>query len=61
MTTRPRGFYVAYIERLIADREARGEPAPDIAPESYWRQRERDTNHLIPSRTRARPTQGATQ
>jgi hypothetical protein len=34
--TEHRGFYVRYIERLIARRQAEGKPAPDICPQEYW-------------------------
>jgi hypothetical protein len=41
--TRNRGWGVRYLEKLIADREAAGlPPAPDVADEAYWRQREKD-------------------
>jgi hypothetical protein len=37
---RPEGLYMAYLRRLGEQREARGEPpAPDCAPESFWKQR----------------------
>jgi hypothetical protein len=35
--TKPQGFYVAYLERLAKEREARGEaPAPDVHDQKYW-------------------------
>jgi hypothetical protein len=39
MTT-PKGFYVAYLERLAKEREARGEaPAPEVHDDQYWIER----------------------
>jgi hypothetical protein len=36
MTNRPRGFYREYLEKLIRDRQARGEPEAELFDESYW-------------------------
>jgi hypothetical protein len=40
---RPKGFYVAYLERIGKQREQAGlPPAPDIAPPEYWDKRRKD-------------------
>jgi hypothetical protein len=43
-TERPSGFYLQYLERLIAKRAAgRAEQAADLeSEERYWRQREQE-------------------
>jgi hypothetical protein len=39
-TKRPEGFYSRYLRLLGERRAAAGEPAPDIFPPDYWRERE---------------------
>jgi hypothetical protein len=37
----PSGFYLEYLNKLIAKRHAAGKPSPDIDSEEYWRDREK--------------------
>jgi hypothetical protein len=37
--SRPQGFYLAYLNRLIEKRRASGETLPDLHDDEYWQAR----------------------
>jgi hypothetical protein len=46
---RPKGFYIAYLERIGKQREQAGlPPAPDTADSEYWEQRRKDELSKLP-------------
>ena len=39
---RPKGFYLAYLERYGHSRRAEGHEVPDVADQAYWDKRRED-------------------
>lgn len=39
-----KGFYLKYLEKLIVDSHAKGEPAPDAADQDYWSEWRKNNN-----------------